>query len=864
MTALPGVPSTRPAADGGPPPAPGRRSRLIALALALLVGIGLVVTLGRILHREIDEASIANSDNLQWSLSQLDVEFLRFQLALDAARDDPATLPALRQRFDIFYSRITTLERGDVFRPLREDPSFDAPRTRLKAFLQSTAALIDGPDAGLAAALDGLVQQAAQVGEDVRAFSLAGLTAFAQISDRQRQDLSRTLMLLSGVLAVLFSGLVLLAFSLLRLARIAEGHARQAQRAGARMRTIVETSPDAIVVTDASGTIRDFNRAAETIFGHAAAQAVNRPAIDLLFPPADAPALRQGPLRVLEGGDRPGPEARHLELTAIDRDGRRFPAEISVDCAEGEGGRVTIAFIRDISRRKAAEDGLTEARDRALAGERAKAEFLAMMSHEMRTPLNGLLGTLQLMRDHALSQRQAELLDRMEASGRTLLGLVNDVLDLAKFEAGKMRPEARPFSLNRLMAGVVETAAPLAQAFGNELTWRWVGTPARTAIGDARRLRQVLLNLVGNAVKFTHGGSVEIEAEILGRDRDRLELRVIDTGIGIAEADLERIFNDFETLDTSYARQAGGTGLGLGIARRLTELMGGRIGVESQPGEGSLFWVRLPIRLAEDAVPVAEASRAAAPAPDLRTLDILLVEDNEVNRFVAREMLTAEGHRVTEAADGQAGVDLAVTRRFDAILMDISMPVMDGPEAARRIRSGGGASAATPIIAVTAHALPEEIARFRSAGMAQTISKPVDRALLARVLAEVTGGSAAAAAPGDAPATPPLLDEVQAAALWADLPLADRDRIVARFLTETERDLATLAALPPDAAGIADLAHRAAGSCALFGLAALPAALGRIETAARRRHPLAGSDLEDLQALWRESRDRFEAWQRSA
>ena len=860
MTALPGGPPTRPAPDGGLSPATGRRSRLIALALALLLSIGLVVTLGRILHREIDEASIANSDNLQWSLSQLDVEFLRFRLAVDAAQRDPAGLDAVRQRFDIFYSRITTLERGDVFRPLREDPSFDAPRSRLRAFLDSTATLIDGPDVGLAVALDGLAQQATQVGEDVRAFSMAGLTAFAQISDRQRVELSRTLMLLSGVLAVLFSGLVLLAVTLLRLARIAEGHARQAQRAGARMRTVVETSPDAIVVTDAAGTIREFNRAAETIFGHAAAQAVNRPAIDLLFPPADAPALRQGPLRVLEGGDRPEPEARHLELTAIDRAGRRFPAEISVDCAEGEGERVTIAFIRDISRRKAAEDGLTEARDRALAGERAKAEFLAVMSHEMRTPLNGLLGTLQLMRDHALSRRQSELLDRMEASGRTLLALVNDVLDLSKFEAGKMRAEARPFSLDRLVAGVVETAAPLAQAFGNTLTWRWVGTPAQTAIGDARRLRQVLLNLVGNAVKFTHGGSVEIEAEILGRDRDRLELRVIDSGIGIAEADLDRIFNDFETLDTSYARQAGGTGLGLGIARRLTELMGGRIGVESQPGEGSLFWIRIPIRLAEGTAPVPDTGPAAAPAPDGRKLDILLVEDNEFNRFVAREMLAAEGHRVTEAADGQAGVDLAGTRRFDAILMDISMPVMDGPEAARRIRSGGGASAGTPIIAVTAHALPDEIARFRSAGMAETISKPVDRVLLARVLAEVTGGSRPAAAPGAGPDALPLLDEAQAAALWADLPVADRDRIVARFLAETEHDLLTLAALPPDAAGIGDLAHRAAGSCALFGLAALRAALGRIETAARSHQPVDVADLQRLGPLWRESRSRFEAW----
>ncbi|MBL9060280.1 MAG: response regulator, partial [Mangrovicoccus sp.] len=759
-----------------------RRAQLAALGIVLAVCIGVVATLAQLVHREIDEASIANSDNLQWSLSQVDVEFLRFQLALEHARADPAALDAVRRRFDIFYSRMTTLERGDVFTPLREDPRFDVPRGRVRGFLESTVPLVDGTDAELQGALDGLARRAEVIGEDVRSFSLAGLSAFAQISDRQRTELIHMLVTLSAVLAVLFSGLVLLAVSMLRLARIAEGRARQVQIAAARMRTIVETSPDAIVVTDPAGTIREFNRAAEAIFGHAAAEAVNRNAIDLLFPPGDGSDLRRGLLQFLEEGGRPAPEAHQFELTAVDRAGRRFPAEISVDCAVGEGERVAVAFIRDISRRKAAEDGLTEARDRALAGERAKAEFLAVMSHEMRTPLNGLLGTLQLMRDHSLTRRQSELLDRMEASGRSLLALVNDVLDLAKFEAGKMRAEARPFSLPRLVAGVVETAAPLAEAFGNELSWRWVGVPAETAIGDARRLRQVLLNLVGNAVKFTRGGSVEIEVELLGAGRDRLEIRVIDTGIGIAEADLDRIFNEFETLDTSYARQSGGTGLGLGIARRLTELMGGRIGVESEPGTGSLFWIRIPIQLAGAVLPAD-----AAPVPEPRLpgprLDLLLVEDNEFNRFVAREMLEAEGHRVTEAVDGQAGVDLAATRRFDAILMDISMPVMDGTEAARRIRSGGGASSAAPIIAVTAHALPEEIARFREAGMAQTISKPVDRDLMARVLAEVTGESRPpadpAADPGDVSASLPLLDEVQAAALWADLPAADRDRIVA-------------------------------------------------------------------------------------
>ncbi len=840
-----------------------RRAHLIALAVALAVCIGLVATLARLVNREIDEASIANSDNLQWSLSQVDVEFLRFQLALERARADPAALDAVRRRFDIFYSRITTLERGDVFTPLREDPRFDAPRGRVRGFLESTVPLIDGTDAVLQAALDGLARRAEVIGEDVRSFSLAGLSAFAQISDRQRTELMHMLVTLSAVLAVLFSGLVLLAVSMLRLARIAERRARQVQSAAARMRTIVETSPDAIVVTDPAGSIREFNRAAEAIFGLPATEAINRNAIDLLFPPGDGDDLRRGLLQFLEGGGRP--DAHQFELAAVDRAGRRFPAEISGDCAEGEGERVAVAFIRDISRRKAAEDGLTEARDRALAGERAKAEFLAVMSHEMRTPLNGLLGSLQLMRDHSLSRRQSELLDRMDASGRALLALVNDVLDLAKFEAGKMRAEARPFSLPRLVAGVVETAAPLAEAYGNALSWRWVGPPAETAVGDARRLRQVLLNLVGNAVKFTHGGSVEIEVELLGAERDRLEIRVIDTGIGIAGADLERIFNEFETLDTSYARQSGGTGLGLGIARRLTELMGGRIGVESEPGEGSLFWIRIPIRLGGAALP-AEAAAAPEPRQHGQRLDLLLVEDNEVNRFVARELLEAEGHRVTEAADGRAGVDLAATRRFDAILMDISMPVMDGTEAARRIRDGGGASASAPIIAVTAHALPEEIARFREAGMAQTLSKPVDRALLARVLAAAVAGDAASvgAAGADQDPDAPLLDETQLRALWDDLPAAERDRILARFLAETETQVAELSGATPKAAGLADLAHTCAGSCALFGLVALRAALGRIETAGKRHQPVDAAELAGLMALWRQSRDRLEAWLQTA
>ncbi|NIZ08437.1 ATP-binding protein [Pseudooceanicola sp. HF7] len=852
-------------------------TRTGAAILVLVFCTGLVGGMALVVLREINSIGSSTSDNLQWSLAQADVEFMQFRLALERAEEDPAALSELRPRFDIFYSRIDTLERGDVYQTLRDTPDFQVSRDRINEFLEETVPYIDGTDQGLLAALPELEEAADQVMSDVRRVTLSGLRTFSNQSVAQRKEVIGTLLRLAAVLAVVLAGLMLLALALWRLNRLASLREAEVKRTAGRMRTIVETSLDAIVLSDAQGRIREFNSSAQRIFGYSRDEARQADMLDLLFPPASREKIVKSSNLYFQSSRRdsrtdPRGQEHTIEVQAMARGGRSFPAEMSFDRADGDDGPVYVAYIRDISRRKAAEDGLTEARDRALAGERAKAEFLAVMSHEMRTPLNGLLGTMQLLRDHDLSPAEAELLARMHSSGRLLLGLVNDVLDLAKYEAGKLVAERRPMSVSRLMDGVVATMAALAAEQGNSLTWTWLGREVDAIQGDPRRLRQVLLNLVGNAVKFTRDGSVEIEVEVVGFRNPELEIRVADTGIGIQARDLDRIFNDFETLDSSYARQAGGTGLGLGIAKRLAGLMGGAMGAESEPGEGSLFWLRLPLEKADPASVIdgLERTEEELDAAWRRRgqLSVLLVEDNEINRFVARQMLEAAGHKVTEAADGAAGVEKAEQESFDAILMDISMPVMDGQEAARRIRTGGGPCAETPILAVTAHALPEEVARFRDAGMVRCISKPLHRAELLEALAEITlppsRNAAATVVPlrPDAAEGPPseLIDRAFLDRLWQDLPEPALEDLLERFLKDMGKDMGWFAEQTPESPDLRRRAHKAAGSCGVFGLLALRRKLGDIELAEKSGQTPRQEQIDQLPDLWSRSRAALLEW----
>ena len=402
---------------------------------------------------------------------------------------------------------------------------------------------------------------------------------------------------------------------------------------------------------------------------------------------------------------------------------------------------------RQHERLRLAEAKADRARELAEQADRAKSEFLATMSHEVRTPLNGVLGFANLLLARTdLSDEARRQIGFIASSGSVLLTVVNDVLTYASAEAGHLQLDMQPFSPAAVADEVVAITQHAAEAKGIALR---CGADSSQSVlyGDAARLRQVLHNLVSNAIKFTSDGVIAVDVRSRPTSSDAVDLlvSVADTGIGIAPDKLGRLFKRFSQVDASVNRKFGGAGLGLAISKRLVEAMGGEIGVRSVPGEGSTFWFSLPLRAAaSQASPAAFLQRGIHRRG--RALCILLAEDHEVNREIAHAILTGAGHAVDTVADGVAAVQAASAVRYDLILMDVQMPVMDGMEATRLIRAGNGASRTAPIVALTANVLPDQIAAFRAACMGAHIGKPFDPdELLATVERCAVGGVAVAA-----------------------------------------------------------------------------------------------------------------------
>lgn len=374
---------------------------------------------------------------------------------------------------------------------------------------------------------------------------------------------------------------------------------------------------------------------------------------------------------------------------------------------------------------------MRELAERAEAASRAKSTFLATMSHEIRTPLNGVLGVAELLSASQLTNEQQVLVGTISKAGQGLLLVINDVLDFSKIEAGQLQLESAPLDLREVIETVRQLFVAGAMEKGITLELRWPESAPRWYSGDAGRLKQVLCNLVANAVKFTKKGGVRIEVEVaLVAGKGELSFRVVDTGIGLTFDQSARLFLPFSQGDASTTRRFGGTGLGLAISRRLVEAMGGTIGAESEPGSGSTFWVRLSL-------PVAEAVPLISPTtPDTSVRfsgRILVAEDNPVNMLVIRQMLSKLGVEVLEARDGQEALALLEITSVNVVLTDLHMPELDGFALAQALRSRG---LTMPIVAVTADVLPEDQARCFTAGMNATISKPFGIADLARVLGQ--------------------------------------------------------------------------------------------------------------------------------
>jgi two-component system, sensor histidine kinase and response regulator len=376
---------------------------------------------------------------------------------------------------------------------------------------------------------------------------------------------------------------------------------------------------------------------------------------------------------------------------------------------------------------------LHEAKAAADAANRTKSAFLANMSHEIRTPMNAIIGFAHLLRQDEAAPRQVERLDKLELAAQHLLSLLNDILDLSKIEAGQLTLEETDFSLPSVFDQIATLAGDEARRKGLRFDTSIEGVP-HWLRGDPTRLRQSLLNYASNAVKFTERGYIALRAELTQSDGEWVTVRfeVEDSGVGIGPDAQPRLFVAFEQADASMTRQFGGTGLGLAITRRLAEQMGGEVGVHSERGRGSRFWFTARLRRGQPKA--ADPGSAAVPAgwSALEGARVLLVEDNEINREVFLELLRATGLAIDTAEDGAQAVEKVKSGRYDLILMDVQMPVMDGLEATRAIRALPLPQC--PIIALTANAFGEDREACLAAGMDDHIAKPVDPGRLNSVL----------------------------------------------------------------------------------------------------------------------------------
>jgi len=649
-----------------------------------------------------------------------------------------------------------------------------------------------------------------------------------------------------------------------------------------RLAAITFDSKEAMMVTDAQATIMRVNKAFTEVSGFSAQEAIGLNAGFQKSGRHDEAFYAELWNSLNDEGHWEG------EIWNRRKSGEIYPLWYSITAVRDDAGDIThyVSHATDISLIKQTETELRDAIAKAEAANQAKAGFLATMSHEMRTPLNAVLGMLGLLQDADLAPRQRDYVHTAREAGEGLLELIGDILDFSKMDAGKFELECEPFDSNRLLDQVSALLKQRADEKGLHFEVSVDEAGQAGFLGDAGRLRQVLLNLAGNAIKFTEQGEVRLELVVTPVDGDhhRLNFSVADTGIGIPEARQDDLFSEFTTLDATYARRYGGAGLGLAISRRLVEMMGGEMGYSSREGQGSRFWFDVELEACELPTEDAGESRAARTARVEHSARILLAEDVAANRKLAKELLQRAGHTVDAVSDGGEALTAVSGFPYDLVLMDISMPVVDGLEATRRIRALPEPLCRIPIIAMTAHAMTGDRESFLAAGMDDYLQKPVDTEALLDVVArwsQGTAGSRLAASDSDEEESPSgEAPDGSSAALEADaVDLVDAETL-AQLGRDTDPDLVSelvglfiddargrveriASALDEgDMAAIDHEVHALGSSSATYGLPAMHRLARRCEEALRECDEVQGREL--AVALVDSAGEAFDALERHA
>jgi two-component system CheB/CheR fusion protein len=506
------------------------------------------------------------------------------------------------------------------------------------------------------------------------------------------------------------------------------------------LNAVMDGIPDPVYIKDRDNRILFANPAMARVVGKPLAEIIGRTASEYFGDPDVGLTLREHDLAVMASG-----RIEVVEEAVPTPFGRRTFLSSKVPYRSLKGDIIGIIGVsRDITERKHQVEELNLAKEQAEAANRAKSEFLANMSHEIRTPMNGIMGMASLLEMTDLSDEQQEYLDCIQLSSENLLALIDDILDLSKVEAGKIVLEMAPFSLRECIDDAVRVHISNVHAKGLALKTDIPAQVPYALTGDQLRLKQILVNLIGNAVKFTAHGEISVSVALLEAHGNTALVRisVSDTGIGIDEAAIDTIFAPFSQADSSTTRRYGGTGLGLSISRRFVELMGGGIRVKSAVGGGSLFQVSIPFMVNEPSLePYNRASGTPLPAWEGPPLRILLAEDQEISRRFAVKILDKLGHTPEAAQDGREAVEKWENGSFDIILMDVQMPVMGGVEATGIIRGREAAMGGhTPIIALTAHALKEDRDKLLGQGFDGYVPKPLEIRVLNEEVRRLAAG----------------------------------------------------------------------------------------------------------------------------
>lgn len=710
----------------------------------VLVGLGLLTILLALmvskLFSDLQDLSVSDGTTQgRWHSSQFETQVADLDSILtenianvDLQRDE------VRQKINIVLSKLFVLKNDPYILNFGENPELvTSVLMPLFQFETRAIAIADKPTQITTSDLLDLRDLLRKARPLVRKISLHGVELAAAQSTKRRTKFAKQLTWTGGF-AIGF--LIMLVSLLLLMDRMLLSAMRRAAALSASSRQLAATvagSLDAIVIADSFSKIIEYNTSAEGVFGWTREEIIGRTMEDIFLLEGLKDAYKNAMDQPLLQDRSETLYPTRFELSGRRKNGEEFPVELNMTFVKRNDDAIFMAYIRDVSDRKITEKALIEARDRAESADKAKSQFLAVMSHEMRTPLAGIVGIMDLLKTTKLSQKQDRYVQIATSSSTVLLDHINEALNITRIDVGKLELSSQEFNLPELAKTLVEVLEPLSNQKNLDLRLQLANNIESNFIGDSHRIRQILTNLLGNAIKFTDQGNVNFS--ITGSDGPEtsfVDFIISDTGLGIAPENHQKIFEEFVTITQGDQNQVRGDGLGLHISRKIARFMGGDVMVKSDIGKGAEFTLSLPLERVRK-IDGKVAKPASFPHKENQNLSILVVEDNNVNREVLGDMLKGLGHSVSKATNGVEALDCANIQSFDIIFMDINMPVMDGIETTHRIRADSKLNSKACIVGLTAHDSDEFGEEAQQAGMDNFFTKPIRLEALRKIISDI-------------------------------------------------------------------------------------------------------------------------------